>query len=61
MGNVPWGLYNSFYAIWLWDVVLRLIYVALLVIDAGNAPGTFDFLKTQTGLLMRDYVRYMAI
>jgi hypothetical protein len=54
-------LYNSFYFIWLWDVAIRVLYTFSILIDAQNSPGTFDYLKTQTNSLMRDYVVGMAI
>lgn len=61
MGNVPWLLYNSFYFVWLWDVVIRLVFVCIVLLDASGSPGTFDFLKTQTGLISRDYVKIMLV
>lgn len=61
MGNVPWVLYNSFFAIWLWDVIVRFSYVLVIMVDNTGTPGTFDFLKSQTGMVMRDYVTAMAI
>jgi len=54
--GVPWMLYNSAFAIWIWDYVFRIIYVSLIIFETSNNPGTFDFLKTQTNSLMRDYV-----
>lgn len=56
MGDVPWLLYNSFYFIWMWDVFFRLLVVALVVLEANNTAGTFDYLKTQSNALMRDYI-----
>jgi hypothetical protein len=61
MNDVPWKLYNSFYVIWLWDVIWRLIWVCVVVLETSNNPGTFDYLRTQTGTLMRDYVVQMTI
>ena len=61
MNSVPWALYNSFYVIWLWDVIWRLIWVCVVVLETSNNPGTFDYLRTQTGTLMRDYVVQMTI
>lgn len=61
MNSVPWALYNSFYFIWLWDVIWRLIWVCVVVLETSNNPGTFDYLRTQTGTLMRDYVVQMTI
>jgi hypothetical protein len=54
--GVPWMLYNSAFFIWIWDYVFRIIYVCIVIFEASNSPGTFDFLKTQTNALMRDYV-----
>ena len=61
MNEVPWMLYNSFYLIWLWDISLRIIFVSMIVLETSNTPGTFDFLKTQTSALMRDYIVQMAV
>jgi hypothetical protein len=61
MNDVPWLLYNSFYFVWLWDVVLRIIFISIVVVETQNRPGTFDFLKTQTNALMRDYLVQMAV
>jgi hypothetical protein len=61
MGDVPWLLYNSFYFVWLWDVVLRIIFISIVVVETQNRPGTFDFLKTQTNALMRDYLVQMTV
>ncbi len=61
MNDVPWLLYNSFYFVWLWDVVLRIIFIAIVVVETQNRPGTFDFLKTQTNALMRDYLVQMTV
>jgi len=54
--GVPWMLYNSAFFLWIWDYVFRIIYISLVVFETSNNPGTFDFLKTQTNSLMRDYV-----
>lgn len=56
MGDVPWMLYNSFFVVWLWDVGVRAIFTCIVFFEASNNPGTFDFLKTQTNALMRDYI-----
>lgn len=56
MGSVPWMLYNGSYLIWLWDVFFRFLFVAIVLLETSNNPGTFDFLKTQTNTLMRDYI-----
>lgn len=61
MGEVPWLLYNSFFFIWLWDFAARIIIVLIIFTDVAGNPGTFDFLKSQTGLVMRDYVSAMVI
>ena len=61
MNCVPWALYNSFYFIWLWDIIWRLIYICVVVLETNNNPGTFDYLKTQTNTLMRDYIVQMTI
>lgn len=61
MGNVPWALYNGFYAIWQLDVFARLVFVLILIFDTSGYAGSFEFLKTQTGLISRDYVRFMAV
>lgn len=61
MNDVPWILYNGFYFIWLWDVVLRIVFVCIVVLETSNNPGTFDYLKTQTNSLMRDYVAQMLV
>lgn len=54
--GVPWMLYNSAFFIWIWDYVFRIIYVCIVIFETNNNPGTFDYLKTQTNALMRDYV-----
>ena len=59
--GVPWMLYNAGFFIWLWDFIARIIFVCLVVFDGGNKPGTFDFLKTQTNALMRDYPGLLSI
>jgi hypothetical protein len=59
--GVPWMLYNGFFAIWVWDLVVRILFVSLVLIDATNSPGTYDYLKTQTNSLMRDYVASMVV
>lgn len=61
MNDVPWILYNGFYFIWLWDVVLRIVFICIVVLETSNNPGTFDYLKTQTNSLMRDYVAQMLV
>lgn len=61
MNDVPWILYNGFYLIWLWDVILRIIFICIVVLETSNSPGTFDYLKTQTNSLMRDYVVQMLV
>ena len=61
MNDVPWILYNGFYLIWLWDVILRIIFICIVVLETSNSPGTFDYLKTQTNSLMRDYVAQMLV
>jgi hypothetical protein len=61
MGEVPWVLYNSFFLIWLVDFVTRISFVLFLFVDTAGNPGTFDYLKSQTGLVMRDYVAAMAM
>lgn len=61
MNDVPWMLYNGFYLIWLWDVILRIIFICIVVLETSNSPGTFDYLKTQTNSLMRDYVAQMLV
>lgn len=61
MGEVPWFLYNSFFVIWLTDLVTRISFVLFIFTDTRENPGTFDYLKSQTGLVMRDYVAAMAI
>ena len=53
--GVPWMLYNAAFFVWLWDFVIRIIFVSVLILEASNNPGTFDFLRTQTNNLMRDY------
>jgi hypothetical protein len=58
--GVPWELYNSFFAIWIWDFVFRVIYISVAILETNNNPGTFDFLKTQSNALMRDYVFAMT-
>lgn len=60
MGQVPWMLYNSFFFVYLWDIILRFIFVCVLMYETSNNPGTFDFLKTQTNALMRDYFLVMT-
>ena len=59
--GVPWMLYNSAFLVWLWDYVVRLIFVCVVILETSNNPGTLNFLKTQTNALMRDYVVAMTI
>ena len=59
--GVPWMLYNSAMFIWIWDFVVRLIYVCVVIVGNSNDPGTLDYLRDQTNALMRDYVPAMAV
>lgn len=59
--GVPWMLYNSAFFVWLWDYVVRLVFVCIVILETSNNPGTLNFLKTQTNALMRDYVVAMTI
>ena len=61
MGSVPWVLYNLSYFVWLWDAVARVVVVFVVMVDSSGMPGTFDFLRSQTALVMRDYIRVMAV
>jgi hypothetical protein len=54
-------LYNSAFFVWLWDYVVRLVFVCIVILETSNNPGTLNFLKTQTNALMRDYVVAMTI
>lgn len=58
--GVPWALYNSFFAIWIWDFVFRIIYVSVALLEVSNNPGTFDFLRVQSNSLMKDYLVAMS-
>ena len=59
--GVPWMLYNTCFAVWLWDYVVRLIFVCIVTLSAAGEPGTLEFLKTQTNALMLDYVAAMRV
>jgi hypothetical protein len=59
--GVPWMLYNAAFFVWLWDYVVRLVFVCVVILENSNNPGTLNFLKTQTNALMRDYVVAMTI
>ena len=59
--GVPWILYNSSFFIWLWDFIFRIVYVCIIILETSGTPGTFDFLKTQTNTVMRDYVTAMIV
>jgi hypothetical protein len=59
--GVPWTLYNASFVIWLWDFIFRIIYVCIIILETSGTPGTFDFLKTQTNTVMRDYVAAMVV
>lgn len=58
--GVAWELYNSFFAIWIWDFVFRIVYISVALLETSNNPGTFDYLKTQTNTLMKDYLVAMS-
>ena len=59
--GVPWTLYNLSFFIWLWDFIFRIVYVCIIILETSGTPGTFDFLKTQTNTVMRDYVTAMIV
>lgn len=58
--GVPWGLYNISFAIWLWDYVVRLIFIGVALMGSADTPGTFEFLKAQTNSLMGSFVTAMG-
>lgn len=59
-GGVPWLIYNSFFLIWIWDYVARLIFIGVALYGSADVPGTFEFLKTQTNSMMGTYVSAMT-
>jgi hypothetical protein len=59
--GVPWMLYNFGFFIWIWDYLARIIFVTIIIFEASNNPGTFDYLKTQTNALMQDYLASMVV
>jgi hypothetical protein len=59
--GVPWFLYNSCFGIWLWDYLIRLIFVCIVTLSLAEEPGTLEYLKAQTNALMLDYVVAMRV
>jgi len=56
-----WLLLNTHMFVWNWDICVRLIVIALIMIGTdGNARGTREYLQVQSNTLMRDYLRFFS-
>lgn len=59
--GVPWDLLNTHFFLWTWDVVIRVIMVAYVILSQASVPGTRRYLMENNLALMDTYPSLLGV
>jgi hypothetical protein len=59
--GVPWDLLNSHFFLWTWDLCVRIILVAYVILSQGSDPGTRRYLMENNIALTDTYPALLGV